>query len=70
MPHSNSSSTSEVPARERERSEDSPETMESCFSSGTVTNCSTSSGALPGNPVRTVRVGWEKRGIRASCSRA
>ncbi len=53
----NSSVTSDTPAREREVTRRSPGTTEAASSMGRVTSVSTSMGAAPAIRVSTVRVG-------------
>ncbi len=57
VPQRNSSVTSDWPARDTERTSRTLRMMLTASSTGRVTRFSTSSGAAPGNSVRTVIVG-------------
>ena len=55
--HSNSSTTSDMPARDTDRISRRPGMTPTVSSIGLVTNCSTEVGAASGYSVWTVRVG-------------
>ncbi len=57
VPHANSSVISLTSARELERTETTPFTTPTAFSSGRVRSVSISAGAAPSSVVRTLREG-------------